>query len=125
LRNARQFISELKALGCYFALDDFGSGLSSFAYLKDLAVDFLKIDGSFVQNIVTDSVDRALVTAIKDVGHVMLIDTIAEHVESQAIMDTVREIGIDYAQGTHIGEPAPFGQRAQELADANGVHDSS
>jgi len=124
-RNARQFISELKALGCYFALDDFGSGLSSFAYLKDLAVDFLKIDGSFVQNIVNDTVDRALVAAIKDVGHVMLIDTIAEHVENQEIMDVVKEIGIDYAQGTHIAEPKPFGQRAQELAHTNGIQESS
>ena len=123
-RNARRLISELKALGCYFALDDFGSGLSSFAYLKDLAVDFLKIDGSFVQNIVTDTADRALVTAIKDVGHVMLMDTIAEHVESQAIMDMLRDIGIDYAQGNHIGDPMPFGQRAQELAYANGIHQS-
>jgi diguanylate cyclase (GGDEF)-like protein len=116
LRNARQFISELKSFGCYFALDDFGSGLSSFAYLKDLAVDFLKIDGSFVKNIVTDSVDRALVAAIKDVGHVMLVDTIAEHVENQAIMDVVRGIGIDYAQGALTGTPVPFGGRARELA---------
>lgn len=116
LRNARQFISELKSFGCYFALDDFGSGLSSFAYLKDLPVDFLKIDGSFVKNIVTDNVDRALVAAIKDVGHVMLIDTIAEHVENQAIMEVVKNIGIDYAQGTFVGEPVPFGQRSQELA---------
>jgi diguanylate cyclase (GGDEF)-like protein/PAS domain S-box-containing protein len=116
LRNARQFISELKSYGCYFALDDFGSGLSSFAYLKDLAVDFLKIDGSFVKNIVTDNVDRALVAAIKDVGHVMLIDTVAEHVENQAIMDVVKDIGIDYAQGSFVGHPVPFGHRSLELA---------
>ena len=120
LRNARQFISELKSFGCYFALDDFGIGLSSFAYLKDLAVDYLKIDGSFVKNIVTDSVDRALVAAIKDVGHVMLIDTIAEHVENQAIMDEVKNIGIDYAQGSFIGDPVPFGQRSLELASKAG-----
>lgn len=124
-RNARRFISELKALGCYFALDDFGSGLSSFAYLKDLAVDYLKIDGSFVQNIVNDAVDRALVNAIKDVGHVMLIDTIAEHVENQATLDMVRDIGIDYAQGAYIGDPEPFGQRALELASAIGIHESA
>ncbi len=115
-RNAREFISELKALGCSFALDDFGSGLSSFAYLKDLAVDYLKIDGAFIQNIVKDNVDRALVNAIKDVGHVMLIDTVAEHVENQEIMDIVAAVGIDYAQGSFIGIPKPFGRRAQKLA---------
>jgi len=125
LRNARQFICELKSLGCYFALDDFGSGLSSFAYLKDLAVDFLKIDGSFIKNIVTDSVDRALVAAIKDVGHVMLVDTIAEHVENQAIMDVVKEIGIDYAQGTLIGYPIPLGRRSQELAGTAQTQDQA
>ena len=115
-RNAREFISELKTLGCSFALDDFGSGLSSFAYLKDLAVDYLKIDGAFIQNIVKDNVDRALVSAIKDVGHVMLIDTIAEHVETQEIMDIVTAVGIDYAQGSFVGIPKPFGRRAQKLA---------
>lgn len=115
-RSTRDFISELKDLGCSFALDDFGSGLSSFAYLKDLAIDYLKIDGTFIQNIVKDNVDRALVTAIKDVGHVMLIETIAEHVENQEIMDIVTDIGIDYAQGTFVGIPKPFGRRAQKLA---------
>ncbi len=106
--NAYLFVSELKSLGCYFALDDFGIGLSSFAYLKELSVDYLKIDGSFIQNIVQDPVDRALVAAIHDVGHVMLIDTVAECVENQYILKEIREIGIDYAQGSYIGKPRPL-----------------
>ncbi|MDH3637438.1 MAG: EAL domain-containing protein [Gammaproteobacteria bacterium] len=106
--NAYIFVSELKSLGCYFALDDFGIGLSSFGYLKELSVDYLKIDGSFIQNIVQDPVDRALVAAINDVGHVMLIDTVAECVENQYILKEIREIGIDYAQGSYIGKPKPL-----------------
>ena len=115
-RDVRQFVDELKALSCSFALDDFGSGLSTFAYLKDLAVDFLKIDGSFIQDIVDDDVDRALVTAIKDVAHVMLIDTIAKQVANQTVLDTVRRIGIDYMQGSFVSEPEPFGRRSHKLS---------
>ncbi len=115
LENACRFVGELKTLGCQFALDDFGSGLSSFGYLRDLSVDYLKIDGSFIQSIATDTVHRALVAAINDVGHVMLIDTIAEYVESTLVLDEIRRIGIDYAQGSLIGEPMPLPSQNAKL----------
>ena len=105
LLKAAHFIRELKALGCRFSLDDFGSGVSSFAYLKNLPVDFLKIDGSFVRDMVTDPIDRAMVQSINSVGHVMGIGTIAEFVESDAILAVLREIGVDYAQGYGIAKP--------------------
>ena len=105
LTRAVHFMQVLKRLGCRFALDDFGSGMSSFAYLKNLPVDFLKIDGNFVRDIATDPVDRAMVQAINEVGHVMQIQTIAEHVESEAILAVLREIGVDYAQGYAIARP--------------------
>ena len=113
--NANRFVRDLKELGCRFALDDFGSGLSSFAYLKDIPVDYLKIDGSFIRNITKDSLDRALVSAINDVGHVMLIDTVAEFVEDKLTFEEVRKIGIDYAQGSYIGEPTPLGTQQAKL----------
>ena len=103
--QASVFITELKALGCRFALDDFGSGLSSFGYLKNLPVDFLKLDGAFIRDIITDKVDRAMVGAIHDVGRALGIPTIAEWVESDEIRDEVRRIGIDYAQGYGIERP--------------------
>ena len=121
LRHAVKFVAELKSMGCHFALDDFGRGLSSFAYLKDLSVDYLKIDGSFVQNIVDDTLDHALVEAINQVGHVMLIDTIAEHVENARVFEETKRIGIDYAQGNYIELPTPLpGQEAkiQRLTEA-------
>jgi len=105
LPKAAHFIRELKALGCRFSLDDFGSGVSSFAYLKNLPVDFLKIDGSFVRDMVADPIDRAMVQSINSVGHVMGIGTIAEFVESDAILAVLREIGVDYAQGYGIAKP--------------------
>jgi EAL domain-containing protein (putative c-di-GMP-specific phosphodiesterase class I) len=105
LSRAVQFMQALKRLGCRFALDDFGSGMSSFAYLKNLPVDFLKIDGNFVRDVATDPVDRAMVQAIHQVGHVMQIQTIAEHVESEQILAVLREIGVDYAQGYGIARP--------------------
>ncbi len=105
--QASVFIAELKALGCRFALDDFGSGLSSFGYLKNLPVDFLKLDGAFVRDITTDKVDRAMVGAIHDVGRALGIPTIAEWVESDEIRDEVRRMGIDYAQGYGIERPRP------------------
>lgn len=108
LLKAAQFIHELKVLGCQFALDDFGSGMSSFSYLKHLPVDYLKIDGSFIRNIVNDSVDCAMVQAINHVGHVMGIFTVAEFVENEAILQKVRELGVDYVQGYAIARPSPL-----------------
>lgn len=105
LLKARVFMQEVKKRGCRFALDDFGSGLSSFSYLKNLPVDFLKIDGSFVREVATDPIIRAMVTSINEVGHVMGIETIAEYVENASILQQVRDIGIDYAQGYAFGMP--------------------
>jgi diguanylate cyclase (GGDEF)-like protein/PAS domain S-box-containing protein len=108
LTKASQFIQELQGLGCRFALDDFGAGMSSFAYLKSLPVDYLKIDGSFIRNIVENSVDDAIVSAITHIGAVMGIRTIAEFVENDAILERIRALGIDYAQGYGIARPQPL-----------------
>ena len=108
LSKATRFIHELKQYGCQFALDDFGSGLSSFAYLKTLPVDYLKIDGSFVRDIRHDEIDRAMVVAIVQVAQAMNLKTIAEHVESAATLAVLNEIGIDYVQGYHLGRPQPL-----------------
>ena len=108
LRAATHFISSLRELGCRFALDDFGSGLSSFGYLKNLQVDYLKIDGIFVKDIADDPIDHAMVKSINDIGHVMGMKTIAEFVESNKIKSMLRKLGVDYAQGYDIGRPQPF-----------------
>ncbi len=108
LPKATRFIREMKALGCRFSLDDFGSGVSSFAYLKNLPVDNLKIDGSFVKDIVDDPIDFAMVQSINQIGHVMGLRTTAEFVENDAILSRLREIGVDYAQGYGIHRPEPF-----------------
>ncbi|GEM_PF-3362072 len=108
LAQAAVFIEELKALGCLFALDDFGSGLSSFGYLKNLPVDYLKIDGQFVRDMVDDPIDAAMVSSINQIGQVMGMKTIAEFVENEAILARLRELGVDYAQGYGIAGPAPL-----------------
>jgi diguanylate cyclase (GGDEF)-like protein/PAS domain S-box-containing protein len=108
LSTAMKFISTLKGLRCQFALDDFGSGLSSFAYLKNLPVDYLKIDGMFVKDIVDDPIDHAMVKSINEIGQVMGMKTIAEFVENDEIKGMLREIGVDYAQGYGTGKPQPF-----------------
>ena len=108
LSRAVQFFNTMRARGCRFALDDFGSGLSSFGYLRTLPVDFLKIDGLFVRDCVEDPIDLAMVRSINDIGHVMGIKTVAEFAESKAIEEKMREIGIDYAQGFGISEPLPL-----------------
>ncbi|MBT8137073.1 MAG: EAL domain-containing protein [Gammaproteobacteria bacterium] len=105
---ATHFIRSLKRMGCRFALDDFGSGLSSFAYLKNLPVDFLKIDGMFVRNMTRDPIDLAFVRSINEIGHVMGKKTVAEFVEDQDTLDALCEMGVDYAQGFHISRPAPL-----------------
>ena len=108
LSDAKRFFSALKPRGCRFALDDFGSGLSSFAYLKTLPVDFLKIDGGFVRDIARDPIDHAMVEAIHRIGHEMGLETIAESVEDESILAPLRAIGVDYAQGYAVGRPRPL-----------------
>ncbi len=108
LATAVHFIKELRAAGFHFALDDFGSGLSSFAYLKNLPVDFLKIDGIFVKDIHKDPIDFAFVRSIHEVATAMGMQTIAEFVENTEIVDCLKQIGVDYAQGFHIHRPNPL-----------------
>jgi EAL domain-containing protein (putative c-di-GMP-specific phosphodiesterase class I) len=110
LTYATRFITLLKTRGCRFALDDFGSGLSSFAYLKNLPVDFLKIDGAFVKDIATDPIDLAMVRSINEIGQLLGKQTIAEYVEDEAILQRLQELGVDYAQGYYIGRPQPLEQ---------------
>ncbi len=107
LSRARDFIVRLKERGASFALDDFGTGVSSFAYLRELPVDYLKIDGVFVRDIDKDAIALAMVRSIHEIGKVMGMRTIAEFVESEAIVAHLADIGIDYAQGYHIGRPRP------------------
>ena len=108
LSAAKLFITKMKVLGCRFALDDFGSGLSSFGYLKNLEVDYLKIDGMFVRGIVDDPIDHAMVKSINEIGQVMGMKTIAEFVENEMIKGMLKEIGVNYAQGYGIEKPMPF-----------------
>ena len=105
LAKAGQFIKALKARGCRFSLDDFGSGLSSFTYLKNLPVDYIKIDGSFVVDMINDPIDRAMVDAIVRVGHVMKVQVIAEWVENEETLNLLKAMGVDYGQGYHLGVP--------------------
>jgi diguanylate cyclase (GGDEF)-like protein/PAS domain S-box-containing protein len=107
LSMATAFINELKTDGCQFSLDDFGSGMSSFAYLKHLPVDFLKIDGAFVKDMVHDVADAAMVEAINNIGHTMELKTIAEFVENDAILAMLTAMKVDFAQGYGIGKPVP------------------
>ena len=105
LSRVVHFMKELKKLGCKFSLDDFGSGLSSFTYLKNLPVDYLKIDGQFIRNVVDDSVDESMVKAISEVGHAMGIETIAERVETKQVLEKLGALGIEFAQGYYIARP--------------------
>lgn len=108
LPRAKRFISALRSRGCSFALDDFGSGLSSFGYLRTLPVEYLKIDGLFVKHMCSDSIDHSMVEAINRLGHVMGLRTIAEFVEDQATLEALRRLGVDYAQGYALHRPAWF-----------------
>jgi diguanylate cyclase (GGDEF)-like protein len=108
LADATRFVSAMKKVGCQFSLDDFGSGLSSFGYLKNLPVDYIKIDGVFVKDIVDDPIDFAMVKSINEMGHVLGVKTIAEFVENRDILKRLREIGVDFVQGHTIAKPFPL-----------------
>ncbi len=110
IEQAIEIINTLKQYDCLFALDDFGSGMSSLTYLKNLPVDYLKIDGSIVQNIDEDRVNRAMVAAINEIGRVMNIETIAEYIENGKVFDHIKRLGITYAQGYYISKPCPLAQ---------------
>jgi len=118
LTKASEFMESLGAIDCSFSLDDFGAGISSFGYLKNLPVDVLKIDGAIVKDIVVDEATDAMVIAINEVGHAMKLQTIAEYVENEAIKTRLTEIGVDYAQGFAIGKPEKLEIRLRSLMDS-------
>lgn len=113
LELAQRFIGTLKNLGCSFSLDDFGTGVSSFGYLKSLPVDYLKIDGSFIKEIASDEVAEAMVRSVNQVGHLMGVQVIAEYVENEKIIQILRDIGVDYGQGYCISKPIPLDEVIQ------------
>lgn len=110
LQNTLDFIHHFRNLGCHFALDDFGSGFSSYGYLKNFPVDYIKIDGNFVRDLLSDQFDRAIVNSIHDVAAAMGIMTVAEYVESIDILHELRAMGVDYAQGYGIAKPKPLSE---------------
>jgi diguanylate cyclase (GGDEF)-like protein/PAS domain S-box-containing protein len=118
LRGARRFMHELSAMGCSFALDDFGSGLSSFNYLRDLPVSYVKIDGSFVHDMNSNPVNHALVASINQVAHVLGMKTIAEWAEDDATIKQLRALNVDFVQGYAIGTPLPMADQGRERVGA-------
>jgi Amt family ammonium transporter len=118
LAAATHFIHELRKRGCKFSLDDFGSGLSSFIFLKNLPVDYIKIDGSFVHNVAHDPIDRSMVEAITRIGRTMGIAIIAERVDSPEVLNQLAELGVQYAQGHFIASPQPIEALAALVASA-------
>jgi diguanylate cyclase (GGDEF)-like protein/PAS domain S-box-containing protein len=118
LTKAAELMHELRTLGCRFALDDFGIGVSSFAYLKYLPVDFLKIDGTFVRDLTRNPMDRAIVEAIARIGHVLGMRTVAECVEDAATLERLRNLKVDYVQGSAVGEPEPMEARVRPREEA-------
>lgn len=115
LSSALRLVTNLKEVGCRFALDDFGSGVSSFSYLKNIPVDYLKIDGTFVHNIPEDQTDLAMVSSINQVAHIMGIETIAEYVENDGIRAALEAMGVDYGQGFALARPELLDNILQEL----------
>src|SRR5262249_40040189 len=121
LGAASRMLRELRNLGCTLGLDDFGSGMSSFGYLRGLPVDFVKIDGHFVREMHLDPVDRAMVSAIHTVGHVMGLTTIAEWVEHEAAQDLLAAIGVDFVQGYAVSSPIRLSQALQRMDQQRSV----
>ncbi len=118
LTKAQAFIDALRKRGCAISLDDFGAGLSSFAYLKNFKVDTLKIDGSFIRDITDNRISESMVAAITQVAKVMELSTVAEYVESEKTRKLITELGVNYAQGHIIGKPAPIDSVLEQLSDS-------
>jgi len=116
LAKAQAFMRSLQNLGCQFALDDFGTGVSSLAYLKDLSVDYLKIDGSFVRDAITNSRSESMIKAIAQLAKVMCMETIAEYVETDVLRARMADLGVDYGQGFAMGKAQHFEELLRELA---------
>jgi EAL domain-containing protein (putative c-di-GMP-specific phosphodiesterase class I) len=116
LERAQSFLRALQDLGCQFALDDFGTGVSSLAYLKDLSVNYLKIDGSFVRDSITNTRSESMIKAIAQLAKVMCIETVAEYVETDALRARMADLGVDYGQGFAMGKHQPLEQLLEELA---------
>ena len=119
LKNTIQLFTSLRKLGCSFALDDFGSGMSSFMYLKNFEVDYLKIDGSFVKDMHINKIDHAMVRSIHSVAEAMNIQTVAEFVENEAILKELKSIGVHFGQGLHLGHPLPMKQLIENFSILN------
>jgi len=117
LKKAQAFIDALRERGCKISLDDFGAGLSSFAYLKNFNVDTLKIDGSFIRDITDNRISESMVAAITQVAKVMELETVAEYVESEETRKLITELGVNYAQGHSVGKPIPLDDALQQLSD--------
>jgi EAL domain-containing protein (putative c-di-GMP-specific phosphodiesterase class I) len=115
LAHTVELIKTLRGIGCGFLLDDFGSGMSSFAYLKNLQVDFIKIDGAFVRDIATNPIDLAMVQSIHGIAKAMQIKTIAEFVENAHAVEMLTAMGVHYGQGFHLGKPVPIEQAIESL----------
>ncbi len=122
VKIAQNFIEELNQIGCKFALDDFGCGASSFSYLKNLPVDYIKIDGSFVKNILSNQVDLATVKSIVEVAKTIGKKTIAEYVENEAIANNIKSIGVDYAQGWCYSKPVPIDDLLKNTYQQNNIY---
>ena len=121
IEETNKVISELHQLGCSFAIDDFGSGFSSFAYLKELPADYIKLDGSFIRNLHKDKVDRALVHSIIKVVKALVRQTVAEFVENEEILTFLEQNGVDYAQGYHLGKPMPIESIVEQSAAVKSI----
>ena len=117
MKEATAFINIMREMGCRFSLDDFGAGLSSFGYLKQLPVDYLKIDGSFIREVTTDEVSLSMVEAICQIARTMGLQSIAEYVGDEATVEILRRTGVDYVQGFHIGKPVPIDEIMARLQD--------
>ncbi|WP_165742257.1 EAL domain-containing protein, partial [Pseudoalteromonas sp. Z1A6] len=111
ITKVQNFIREMKVLGIKFAIDDFGSGASTYEYLKNLPADYLKIDGSLIKNIERSQVDQQIVKSINEIAHMMGMQTIAEFVENEQINQILETIGVNYVQGYHIGKPCPCDEK--------------